>query len=264
MSSLLVSAALVGCLQAPATLPSIAIIIDDLGNRSEQDYAILELPGLVTLAILPFSPLTQSLAKSAHTAGRQVLLHLPMEATSKNHLLGPGALRSTMAYDEFVATVRKALADVPHLVGVNNHMGSLLTQDKMRMDWLMSELHATPGLIYVDSRTTSNSAAGGAARHADVPYLARDVFLDNQRSPSYIHAHFDALVEHAQRQGDAIGIAHPHPETIKVLRQRLAELSEVELVSITTLIASRKCRGNPQHPNNRSMSTIAQSEQDSN
>lgn len=228
------------CLALPET-PAIAIIIDDLGNRLAEDRAAVSLPGPLAYGILPFTPHAEALALRANEAGKEVLLHLPMEADADNHLLGPGALDSTMPRPDFVEAVRRALDGVPHLVGVNNHMGSRLTRDSLRMGWLMDELGARGTLLYVDSRTTAHTVARRAARRASVPYLSRDVFLDNELDATYISAQFDALVEHAQMRGTGVGIAHPHPETTAVLFERLGALEGVRLVPLSRLGEERAC-----------------------
>ena len=234
---------LAACVTAGQSPPVIALIFDDMGYQPVRDRAALSLPGPVTFAILPFSPLAQELAVQARADGKGILLHLPMEARSRNHLLGPGALLRSMPRDEFSASVQRALREVPYLTGVNNHMGSALTGDLERMRWLMAELSAAGRLIYVDSRTTPDSMAGQAAAEAGVPYAARDVFLDNRREPTYIDAQFDALLAHAVTHGDAIGIAHPHAESQSVIRRRLTSLREATLVSLVELLQRRKCRG---------------------
>jgi polysaccharide deacetylase 2 family uncharacterized protein YibQ len=235
-----------GCLAAgPPAPPAIALLIDDLGYRPVADRAALALPGPVVYAILPFTPGARALATDARRAGKTVFLHLPMEATRDNHLLGPGALLRAMPRASFTAAVRQALREVPYVSGVNNHMGSVLTGDLERMRWLMAELRAAGPLVYVDSRTTAASVAGQAAAEAHVPYVARDVFLDNEPGAAHVEARFDALLAHARAHGDAIGIAHPHPPSIAVLARRLAQLRDVELVPLAEVVRRRHCRGTP-------------------
>lgn len=205
------------------------------------DRAAIDLPGPLAYAILPYSPFARELAKAAQASGKDVLLHIPMEAESDNHLLGRGALNTTMERGVFVKTLRDALTSVPYLSGVNNHMGSRLTRDLERMRWLMSELDTIGDLVYIDSRTTPKTVARRAASEANVPFIARDVFLDNRRDAEYIHPQVDALISHAIENGEGIGIAHPHPETIAVLVERLAMLDGVRLVSPTTLLRLRDC-----------------------
>lgn len=242
MLGVVLALGLAGCANLNLEQPAIAVIIDDLGNQAKIDHRALALEGLKSVAILPFGPLSHGLAKHAHESGIEVLLHLPMEAEHKNHLLGPGALRTHMAYDEFVNTVRNALDDIPHRSGVTNHMGSRLTRDPQRMAWLMEELSNEPSLLYVDSRTTSNSAARGAARQAKVRYLARDIFLDNQRDIASINARFDELVQRAEQRGHATGIAHPYEETLQVLAERLRRSDQFRVVTVEELVRVRECR----------------------
>jgi polysaccharide deacetylase 2 family uncharacterized protein YibQ len=232
---------LVACL-AGGESPAIALIIDDLGNRPDADRAALELPGPPAYAILPFTPQSAALAARARRNGAEVLLHLPMEADARNHLLGPGALLASMTRAEFTRALHAALREVPYIIGVNNHMGSRLTRDGERMGWLMAELAAAGGLLFIDSRTTPRSAAGIAARRAHVPYAARDVFLDNRRDEDYVDHQFDLLVAHAVRNGEAIGIAHPHAVTLAVLTRRLRGLSDARIVPLAEVVRRRQCR----------------------
>jgi len=232
------------CLAATeAAPPAIAVVIDDLGYRSRDDRAALTLPGAVSFAILPFVPEARRLAGAARAGGREVLLHLPMEAEHDNHLLGPGALRDDMTHGEFVDAVQRALREVPYLSGVNNHMGSRLTRDAPRMAWLMAELRAHGGLYFLDSRTTPDSRAAAAAAQARLPHGTRDIFLDDDPRAAAVERQFEALLARARRDGTAIGIGHPHPATVGVLRRRLRALGGVELVPVSTIISRQGCSG---------------------
>lgn len=241
-TGLLAALALSACVEASAGPPPVAIIIDDLGYRLRNDREATEIAGLETFAVLPFTPYGRALGERLYAAGKEVMLHLPMEAHNRNELLGPGALTEAMSEGEFNTAARAAIESIPHLSGVNNHMGSLLTGNRERMRWLMAVLADYPWLVFVDSRTTGTSAARDAARAAAVPFLARDVFLDHERDPRQIHARLDELIRHAQTRGDALGIAHPHAETLAVLRARLPGLTEVRVVRVDELRELRDCR----------------------
>ena len=219
--------------------PSISIIIDDIGYRHDQDLRALELPGAVALAILPHSPHAREMSELASGRGKDVLLHLPMEpaAPSMSHFMGPGALLLDMDHDEFTRTLLEALDSVPHAVGVNNHMGSLLTRHTGRMEWLMDSLRLH-GKFYVDSMTSSLSVAGKVAMRRNVPHLRRDVFLDNLQDPGDIRDQFARLIDLAHRRGHALAIGHPHPSTLEVLEQELTALHRrgVRLVGLRELL----------------------------
>lgn len=248
---------------APATeaAPVIAIIIDDLGNGLAEGEQTIALPGPVACAFLPHTPHAAELARRAHSAGKEVLLHLPLQAVAHNNLLGPGALTLEESERQFRTTLRHDLAAIPHVQGVNNHMGSLLTRHPGAMAWLMSELAAHGGLFFVDSYTTVQSVALQLADENQVPAARRDVFLDDDADPAAIRFQFQRLLDIAQRQGYAIAIGHPHPNTLAVLREELARLPEtgVTLVPVQTLIQQREADKTPWPVSSSRLPTAAKS-----
>jgi uncharacterized protein len=224
------------------TAPAISIIIDDIGYRLRDDRRALALPGNIAYAIMPLSPNARSMSKLASNQGKIVLLHLPMQAIheKQNRFLGPGALRLEMTREEFMRTLDIDLRSLPEAIGVNNHMGSLLSRQPGHMEWLMETLNNN-NKFYIDSVTIHGSVAGKMARKNSVPYLRRDIFLDNKKNISYIQNQFELLISLAKRNGRAIGIGHPHPETIQVLMRNLYELDRygVMLVSLLDLIGNQ-------------------------
>lgn len=223
--------------------PVVAVIIDDLGYRRDDGITAIKLPGNYTYAILPHSPHALELDALAHAEHKEVLLHLPMEAVHFNQLLGPGALRASMDEAGLRHEFRTALGTVPHAIGINNHMGSLLTREYTPMRWLMTAIKDHGGLFFVDSRTTAKSVAGAAAEQESVAHLARDVFLDNIRAGTRIEAQLQELIVHAIKHGDAVGIAHPHAETLRVLRNWRPDRDGVRLIGAGELLRLRTARG---------------------
>ena len=221
--------------------PAIAIIIDDLGGRLDAGTRTIDLPGPVACAFLPHSTHTRRLALRAHSHNKEVLLHLPMQ-TVQARPLDAGGLRLDMTQRQFVEALQRDLAAVPHVVGVNNHMGSLLTRHPGHMLWLMQEINRHGRLFFVDSRTTSATVALQVAMENDVPSLKRDVFLDNDPQPEAIRARFHELLQRARRDGTALAIGHPYPGTLQVLEQMLPGLAQqgVRLVPVADLIRIRQ------------------------
>ena len=220
---------------------AISIIIDDLGNNLPQGRRALRLPGPVACAILPYTPYATRLAREAHTSGKEVILHLPMESEDDAEL-GPGSLTSSMRADDISSTLDRALRTVPYAVGISNHMGSYLTQQPQPMRWLMYALAQRGGLYYVDSRTTANTVATRIATDLGVPNLERNVFLDEDRGHGAIERQFERLIELAERRGAALAIGHPYPETLAFLEGRLARLRNtyVRLVPPSQLLGSMR------------------------
>jgi len=117
----------------------IALIIDDLGYRIKNDKRAINLNGKISYAFLPNTPHARRLANLAHENNKDVMLHLPMESEqSIGH--EAGVLTTQMEQQEFIQLVKKNLSVIPHVSGINNHMGSMLTQSDKHMNWLMSFL----------------------------------------------------------------------------------------------------------------------------
>ena len=130
--------------------PRIAIIIDELGDNLVNGLRAVRLSGDVTCSFLPFAPYTTGLARQAHFQDKEVMVHLPMDSLDDRRL-GPGGLTVGMVRARFTQVLRADLKAVPYATGINNHMGSLLTQLPENMAWLMAELRRHP-LYFVDSR----------------------------------------------------------------------------------------------------------------
>jgi len=234
---------LVCAVTAAQAQPLIGIIIDDIGDRYDHGRRALELPGDLTYSILPHTPYATHFAQLAHRQGREVMLHLPMQAETGNRL-GPGGVTLDMTEQEFRRTVRENLAAVPHARGINNHMGSLLTRHPGHMDWLMREMTAQGGLFFVDSVTTVRTVAAHVALEHGLPTTRRDVFLDAAADVDSVRRQFARLLAVAQHQGSALAIGHPYPATLQVLGEMLPQLDMlgVRLVPVSQLIYARQER----------------------
>jgi len=221
--------------QAEARL---AIIIDDIGYNPIQSKRAAQLNGKFTLAILPFTPHGLTSAQLAHAHGKELMLHLPMSAIN-NQRLGKGALVSGMEEAAFLTTLRQDLNTIPHLKGVNNHMGSRLTQESEPMQWLMAELRPR-GLYFVDSRTSAQTKAFDIAKRYQVPTLKRDVFLDDNNELSAIERQLKRAITLARERGAAVAIGHPYPATLEVLEriEPLLQNQGVKLVYASQLTSS--------------------------
>ena len=155
--------------------------------------------------------------------------------------LGPGALRNGMAQREIRAVLDAGLAAVPHVSGINNHMGSALTQQTRAMGWLMAWMNDQSQLYFVDSITSARSVALRSASEAGLRAIGRDVFLDATADTEMIRKQFQRLIALTRERGTGLAIGHPYPETLSVLRKVLVKPSYygVELLPVRELIARR-------------------------
>ena len=226
--------------KAPAAGKSgrLAIIMDDLGRGTHPVKQLLAIRQPVTLAILPGEPHAAQVAELAHAAGHEILLHVPMEPQGFP-VADPGddALLTQQPEAELRGRLQTLLQRVPHAVGVNNHMGSRFTEDKRAMATIMTVLRER-GLFFVDSLTSAESVGTVVARQAGVASLRRDLFLDNVAEVEPIVGEIRRLAAKAIRNGSALGICHPYPETITALRRELPALARqgVQIVPVSALL----------------------------
>lgn len=222
---------------ALAERPQLVIIIDDIGNQRQLGERAIALPGNLTFAILPGLPWSRYLADLAHAESREVMLHLPM-ANHGQLPLGPMGLSEEMNEEQWRFTLQQALKDVHHARGVNNHMGSLLTEKPRAMSALMSELNAAD-LYFIDSLTSAQSLAYQAAVDRQVPVLRRHVFLDHEPTLSFVQAQFSQALAMAKQMQTVVVIGHPYPATLTFLEWvlPLLENSEVRLLTPSEALA---------------------------
>ena len=215
----------------------LALVIDDLGHQLSPGRRAIELPVPLTLAILPHRPYSLALAQYAYARGQEVIVHQPM-ANHAHFPLGELGLEDHVQQAPLQRTVLQAIASVPYAVGMNNHMGSLLTEDYGRMLWLMTLLQQQ-GFYFLDSVTTAQSKAPQAAAQVQLPFVRRDIFLDSVVEPDSIERQLDKALSLARRypQRPVIVIGHPYPQTLKVLQQRLPQLrQQVQWLKLSAVV----------------------------
>lgn len=211
----------------------IVIIIDDIGHRAEIETQFLRLPVNLTFAILPHSPSGVEFANLAHSQGHEIMLHLPMEPKAYPNIRpGKGGLLLRMGPEELLSLIANNISLVPHISGVNNHMGSAFTSNSDKMRIVLAEI-GNRGLYFVDSRTAGSALGYETAKKLGVLTAARNVFLDHDPRPASIARQFDLMVKIALRKGFVIAIGHPHAATLQVLREKIPSLKTLNVVVVS-------------------------------
>ena len=220
-----------------SVLPKMAIIIDDVGYDLNIIKEFIKLEGPLTFAILPQAPYKDYAASAALAQHFEIMLHLPMEPKEYPRVNpGPGALLSTMDPNQLIAQLTKDIAEIPNICGVNNHMGSRMTGSSGQMRQIFTILKKRR-LFFIDSRTSSATICRSSAKLLKLPFAQRDVFIDHVLKPQFIRHQMKILIQRAQKNGHAVGIAHPHKVTINILRQILPEIKkEVQLVPASKVV----------------------------
>ncbi|MDD5745823.1 MAG: divergent polysaccharide deacetylase family protein [Candidatus Omnitrophica bacterium] len=202
----------------------IALVLDDWGYNRDLPAAALALGIPITYAILPKLPYSQEIAVSLRNAGQEYILHLPLEPhNAAGQSLEKNTILTAMSEEETLDIMRNDMRSLPGISGINNHMGSLATEDERLMRRLMTELKRD-NLYFLDSYTSNASVAETTARESGVPFLRRDVFLDNSETRESIGSQMDKTKNIAREKGQVIVIGHARPLTLETLRDLIPKL----------------------------------------
>ena len=217
--------------------PKLAFIIDDLGYETEVAKKMIELEFPVTLSILPFLQYSEFIAEEGKKNNQEIILHLPMEPSNSSANPGPGAIKSSMSEEEIRQSVRDCILNFPYIIGVNNHMGSKITEDRKIMEIILEEIGEL-NLFFIDSMTTKDSIAQEVAQEMEIKSAVRSVFLDNENDMEYIKGQMLLVQETALREGEAIAIGHSRINTFYVLKRMIPELIKagIEIVPVSELV----------------------------
>ena len=204
----------------------IVLVIDDFGYRNDSiSDGFLELPVPITCAVLPGHNQSSRFAKKAINAGKEVIVHMPMQSAIASSGEDEFKLKIGMTSEEIEWRLKEALNEIPEAVGINNHQGSKATTDGKVMAVVASVLK-NKNKFFLDSRTSSKTVGENTMRSAGVPTARRHIFLDNDLSIKNISKQLDKLVTVAEKKGLAIGIGHVKGNTLKVLEEKIPALVE--------------------------------------
>lgn len=217
-------------IQPVQTAPRLVIVIDDLGESTKVATRLASLPFPVSFSVLPHNSKAVDVARIARANDLELLLHLPCEPEGypKKANSGPGTLRVGMSAAELEQTLVDNLQRLPEVDGVNNHMGSRLTQDRKAMTIVLAHLKGQ-GKFFLDSLTTPRSAVAEASRQLGMRYYRRHIFLDNTAKEHSIVLQLKKAETLAKRNGLAIAIGHPYPATLSAL-ENWAKLRDKSVV----------------------------------
>ena len=212
--------------------PKLVLIIDDIAVKEHADM-VRSIGLRVTPSIFSATrthPDTPQIARGFEF----FMIHLPMQA---QHFGRPeiGTLNIGDSFESILARVQKVRADFPRAKFINNHTGSKFTSDAESMIKAYEAFERT-GFTFVDSRTIASSVVAKVAKKYGKPYIARDVFLDDDTAKSSVKKRLKEAVELAKRRGFAIAIGHPKKNTIDAIKEsKNGLLSEVEVVYLNEL-----------------------------
>jgi len=203
------------------------LVIDDAGLSMAQARRFLDIPIPMTLAVMPHRKVSREVAEAvARDPLKEAILHQPMEAYRESADPGAGALFTNTPLGRVAGMLADNLSTVPGARGMNNHMGSLATEDVELMRVVLSFCQ-TNGLFFLDSRTAYNSRVPEVAEELGVHVEQRDVFLDIRHDRASIQRRWAQAIRTARKNGYAVVIGHAwSAETAAVVRDSVDALQK--------------------------------------
>ena len=216
--------------------PVIAIVIDDMGISLKRTADIISLKSPLTSSFLTYGRKLNEQIVAAKTSGHEIMIHVPMEAQN-NKDVAPDVLTTKMSKSEIKNNLKQMLMKFTNIKGINNHMGSKLTEDKERMIAVM-EVLKEHNLFFLDSKTSAKSQAEIAAQNVGIAYAHRHVFIDNKNDKQYILGQLQKTENVAHKHGYAIAIGHPKSQTFEALKEWLPNLQQkgIKLIHLSKII----------------------------
>lgn len=212
--------------------PKIAIIIDDVISSS-QKKKILNIGYPVTMSFLPPTTFHKDSAKITQDLPFY-MIHLPLQASNNFKNKENNTLKISDSYETIENRVKQLRAWYTNAKYTNNHTGSIFTQDDEAMNKLYKAL-VKYNFIFVDSKTSADSVVQKYSKQHNIPYISRDIFLDNDKNYKAIKSQLTKAITKAREKGFAVAIGHPYDVTIKVLKESKNLLDGIEPVFINQI-----------------------------
>ena len=222
-------------------LPSkgkLIFVFDDAGHNLEQLQYFLDLPFPCTIAVLPKLPNSRETARRIRAAGKELILHQPMQAVNPNVDPGDGAVKPGMNREEIKKIVASNVEEIGPIAGMNNHEGSLITSDEEAMEAVL-ELCKEKNIYFLDSRTSSKSVVPQVAKKLNMSIWERAVFLDNKRDKAYMKKQIIDGLEIASQRGEAIMIGHVFTVDLAILLKEMYSDLTQEGYTFSTISKSK-------------------------
>jgi len=207
----------------PAVKAAVLVFVFDdagLNPANVKRYTVLPFP--VTIAVLPKLSHSRECADITRTSGNEVILHQPMQAVNLKVNPGPGAILPEMSTFEIASVLKENLSEIGPVKGLNNHEGSLITQDVIKIGTVL-DVADEVGIFFLDSRTTAETKAPQAALERGMQIYERDVFIDDVITRRVMLSEIYRGINIANKKGAAIMIGHVD-KSVGILPALLADL----------------------------------------
>ena len=227
-----------------------AIVVDDFGGWDRSGvYELLNCPYQITCAIMPFVEHSQADYELATKNGKEVILHMPMQAhvNLPQSWYGPVFIENTDSTQTAIEKIEKCRATMPLAKGFNVHIGSGVignaTLTKSLYDYSVKN-----DFPFLDSRTNFVDTCEQSCQNANGIYLGRDVFLEPHKQRSYenVSEKLNECAQIAKDKGYSIAIGHVGPEggvrTAMAITDFCKKNKDVQIVPLSKIYETIKLK----------------------
>src|SRR4030043_224118 len=104
--------------------------------------------------------------------------------------------------------------------------------------WIVFSELKRRGLFFLDSRTTPQTVGLKVAQLVGLKAMERSLFIDHSSDEEEIKQKLDRLIQFSLSTGKAVGIGHPHPSTLKSLKEMIPKMNEkgIEIVPLSAVM----------------------------
>jgi polysaccharide deacetylase 2 family uncharacterized protein YibQ len=139
---------------------------------------------------------------------------------------GPGAIYTGMNAAEIREILRRNIAEIGPIAGMNNHQGSKITMDQGAMETILAFCREQ-GICFLDSRTTAETAAPAVAKQMGMKIGERNTFIDNEQNKNAMSRSIRDGLALTEQRGSVVMIGHTwSPDLAPLLLELYPSLTE--------------------------------------
>jgi len=215
----------------------LALVINGFGNSGDgtREFMYINVP--FTGSVIPGSPHTEDETRQLLANGKEVLIHMPMEARNmKNLQFSDINIMDTYTKAEARAAMLKAIDQIRGATGISNYAGSAVMENTDLMTTVLSTA-IEHDLYFVDTSDSKNTKAAGIAEELGTGFYVQDIFIDGTRDIGKIERNLRRAATVAENNGFAIAIGNIGPNggraTAQAIMNIQSELAEKGVVLVT-------------------------------
>jgi len=219
----------------------LAIVLYGFGDDAPSADSAFTLPVPFDVAVAPGRPQSRKVFRAAHAAGREVVLHLPLEPIDYPRVNpGPGTLLVTMSPAHVTNELHHDIDQAAPVAAVANHMGSLATQDMTLMRSVFHELRRAD-LPFVHLMPAAGAVCKSLASEMGVSYSEPDLVLDTeprQHDTRALETRWKEALQRARDRGTCVVWIRATPLSRRWLKSafHLGRLDGVSLVPLSAIL----------------------------